>query len=92
LRLHNNVRGCVFAALGMIMQQGLRLGAPAQRICSEEKRPRSWPLEGRADRGLPVSPVPLVSPCVKRRGRWPSAPGIPILAGAKLNATAWRNY
>ena len=31
---------------------------------------------------------PLVSPCVKRRSRWSSAPGVLILAGAELKATA----
>jgi hypothetical protein len=38
--------------------------------------------------GLPFSPAPLVSPCVKRRSRRSSAPGALILAEAELNATA----
>ena len=44
------------------------------------------PCSGHAS--LPSSP--LVSPYIKRRSRWPSAPGALILVGAELNATASR--
>jgi hypothetical protein len=44
------------------------------------------PCSGHAS--LPSSP--LVSPYIKRRSRWPSAPGALILVGAELNATAGR--
>ena len=44
------------------------------------------PCPGHAS--LPFSP--LVSPCVKRRSRWPSSPGALILAGADTNATPSR--
>ena len=39
--------------------------------------------------GASLSP-PLVSPCVKRRSRWPSAPGALILSEVGLNVTVRR--
>jgi hypothetical protein len=85
----------VFRPYGSVLDPGLEnsLARYSQHkwICPVAKRDPDPSLFGgrSCDRGLPVA-ARLVSPCVKRRSRWPSAPGALILSEVGLNATVRR--